>query len=149
MHKSMQAVAYIDGSSLQNPGYAALAVRIYDAQGRLLHSLCEPIGKQTNNFAEYYALLRCLQEALQLGVQHLTVYTDAELLSKQWTGEYQVRAENLRPLYNEAKQYAALIGSVQIVWVRPSEDKRAQLVNKLAQEAAEHVQRFGQLEQEE
>ncbi|MFN3691169.1 MAG: ribonuclease HI family protein, partial [Fimbriimonadales bacterium] len=101
----MEAVAYVDGASLANPGSAALAVRLYDMQGRLLQSICEPIGKQTNNFAEYYALLRCLQEAHQKGITRLTIYTDSELLVKQWSGDYRVLSDNLKPLYREAQEF--------------------------------------------
>lgn len=138
----MEAIAYVDGASLANPGDAALAVQIYDTQGQILKSICEPIGKQTNNFAEYYAMLRCLQEAQAMGIQRLTIYTDSELLCKQWTGEYQVRSENLRPLYHEAKEYAQMFAHVSVVQIRRASDPRAQIADRMAQEAAQHVQRF-------
>jgi ribonuclease HI len=138
----MEAVAYIDGASLANPGDAALAVRIYDMQGQLLKSICEPIGKQTNNFAEYYALLRCLQEAHAMGIQRLTIHTDSELIQKQWIGEYAVRSENLRPLYNEAREYEQGGMQVKIIRKALAEDSRLPIVDRMAREAAQHVQRF-------
>lgn len=144
----MEAIAYIDGASLQNPTYAALAFRIYNSAGELLLSVCEPIGKQTNNFAEYYALLRCLQEAHRMGIRQLTIYTDAELLHKQWIGECRVNSENLRPLYTEAKELARQFESVQVNWVRSGTDECAKVVDRMAREAAEHVKQFGLLHEE-
>ncbi|MEJ5383816.1 MAG: reverse transcriptase-like protein [Fimbriimonadales bacterium] len=144
----MQAVAYIGGSSLKNPTYAAIAVQIFDAAGHLLASICEPIGLQTNNYAEYHALVRCLEEACRLGVQRLTVYTDCEPLSKQWTGEYRVKASNIKPLYTTAKALAEGIG-VQVVYLQKDSNEQLQLVDRLAHAAAKHIQRFGNLHLQE
>ncbi len=138
----MEAVAYVDGASLANPGYAALAVRLYDTQGRLLQSICEPIGKQTNNFAEYYALLRCLQEAYQMGITRLTIYTDSELLVKQWNREYKVHSDNLRPLYQEAQGFRDRFERLEILHARKDSLDLAKVVDRMAREAAKHVQQF-------
>jgi len=146
---AMEAEAYIDGASLHNPGDAALAVRLYDAQGRLLQSICEPIGKQTNNFAEYYALLRCLQEAHQMGITRLTIYTDSELIVKQWRGEYEVKSANLRPLYGEAIGFRELFEKIEIIQVKKDQSQRATTVDRMAREAAAHVQRFRRIFEEE
>lgn len=139
---SMEAVAYIDGSSLANPGHAALAVRIYDTQERLLQSICEPIGMQTNNFAEYYALLRCLQAALSMGIQRLTIYSDSELICRQLNGNYQVRSGNLMPIYQEALEYIHQFEQFRIIQIKRDSNDYAKLVDRMAREAAEHVQRF-------
>ncbi|MDM7462019.1 MAG: ribonuclease HI family protein [bacterium] len=145
----MEAVAYVDGASLANPGCAALAVRLYDTQGQLLQSICEPIGKQTNNFAEYYALLRCLQEAYQMGITRLTIYTDSELLVKQWIREYEVRSDNLRPLYQEAQEFRERFKPLKILYARKDSLNLAKVVDRMAREAAKHVQQFAPILDEE
>lgn len=137
----MKAVAYIDGSSLQNPGYAAIAVRIYDESGQLLLSLCEPYGKQTNNFAEYLACARCLEEALQLGVTELCIFTDSELLAKQWSGEYRIHSRNLKPLHDYTLELRQQIRA-EIKRIPAQNDERLQLTSRMAQEAAKFVQQF-------
>lgn len=139
----MHYVCYIDGSSLTNPGHAAIAVRIYDAVGCLLLSLCEPIGKQTNNYAEYYAVVRGLQEATRMQIDHLTVITDSELLSKQSSGEYKVLADNLKELYTEVQALRQQFAQIEIIYRKRESDERMMIVDKMAREAAEHVQRFG------
>jgi ribonuclease HI len=138
----MRAVAYIDGSSLQNPTYAAIAVRIYDESGLLLASICEPFGIQTNNYAEYYALVRCLEEAHQLNITDLRVVTDSELVVKQWNGEYECRSDNLRELLMYARELAQTM-NVTIEYASSTQEERLRLTNQMAQEAAKHVQRFG------
>lgn len=135
----MKAVAYIDGSSLQNPGYAAIAVRIYDESGQLLLSLCEPYGKQTNNYAEYLACARCLEEALQLGVTELCIFTDSELLAKQWSGEYRIQSRNLKPLHDYTLELRQQIRA-ETKRIPAQNDERLQLTSRMAQEAAKFVQ---------
>ena len=137
--QAMKAVAYIDGSSLQNPGYAAIAVRIYDESGQLLLSLCEPYGKQTNNYAEYLAYVRCLEEARQLGVTELCIFTDSELIAKQWSGEYQIRSGNLKPLYEYTLELRQQM-EVEVRRIPTQGDERLKLTNRMAQEAAKFVQ---------
>ncbi|CUU35314.1 MAG: ribonuclease HI family protein [Armatimonadetes bacterium] len=143
-HKTVRARAFIDGSALNNPGAAGLAVRIEDEQGRLLLELCEPIGRATNNFAEYYSLLRCLQEAKRMGITELDIYTDLELIVKQWSGVYKVN-ERLRPLYSEAKRIAQEIGQVRIHHAKAESEwvEIIQYVDALCRKAAEHVQKVG------
>ncbi len=139
----MRAVAYIDGASRQNPNYAAIAVRIYDEEsGLLLASICEPLGRQTNNYAEYYALVRCLEEAHQLNITDLRVLTDSELVVKQWSGEYECRSDNLRELLECARRIAQTM-IVKIEYASSTQNERLKLTNQMAQEAAKYVQRYG------
>ena len=62
------------------------------------------LGIRSNNEAEYTALLLGLETALAHGVTHLTARMDSELVVKQMRGHYQVKAANLRPLYDDAKE---------------------------------------------
>jgi ribonuclease HI len=58
---------------------------------------------QTNNVAEYSALLIGLQTALRLGAREVEVVADSELLVRQLQGAYRVKAEGLKPLFQQAK----------------------------------------------
>lgn len=139
MSTAMKAVAYIDGSSLQNPGYAAIAVRIYDESGQLLLSLCEPYGKQTNNYAEYLAYVRCLEEACQLGVTELCILTDSELIARQWSGQYRIHSRNLKPLYDYTLELRQEM-KVEVRRIPTESNECLQLTNRMVQEAAKFVQ---------
>lgn len=118
------ATMHIDGAARGNPGPAAYAV-VLARPGLPVVEEAQPIGKATNNVAEYTALVEGLQLAAELGVKKLAVFSDSELLVKQMNGEYRVKNEDLRPLYEEAKRLAALFDTFTITHVRREQNKRA------------------------
>ena len=90
---------FIDGASRGNPGPASAGVVFQDEKGDTIKTLAIRIGKATNNIAEYSALMFALQEAALMRVKDLKVFTDSELLAKQFNGEYKIKEDTLRVLY--------------------------------------------------
>lgn len=88
---------YIDGASRGNPGPASVGI-VFQEGGRTVRTLSEKIGVTTNNVAEYYSLLLALQEALMMRAEELDVFTDSELLARQFNGEYKVKDAGLKML---------------------------------------------------
>jgi ribonuclease HI len=124
------ATLYIDGAARGNPGPAAYAV-VLSRPGFPVVEEAQSIGSTTNNVAEYTALIKGLGLATQLGVKKLAVFSDSELLVKQMNGEYRVKSEDLRPLYEQARQLAAQFDSFRITHIPREQNKRAdQLGNK-------------------
>jgi probable phosphoglycerate mutase len=99
--------AHCDGGSRGNPGPAGYGAVIEDSQGRVVGRLSEYLGKQTNNFAEYSALLAVLDWAITNDAKRLRVVSDSELMVKQMRGLYKVKNPGLIPLWEEAKRRAA------------------------------------------
>lgn len=96
----------IDGGSRGNPGEAGAGVFIQHPNGQQEeHSIY--LGQTTNNVAEYAALLAALQRLSQLGAQEVEILTDSQLLARQLTGAYRVRAPHLLPLFRRAQQALA------------------------------------------
>lgn len=93
------AIAFIDGASRGNPGPAAVGVVMQDAHGKILKNISLRIGPATNNVAEYYALIYALQEAILMGVAELEVFTDSELVARQFSGEYKIKEASLKMLF--------------------------------------------------
>jgi ribonuclease HI len=91
-----------DGASRGNPGPAAFAYVINRVdQPPVEEAGC--LGRMTNNMAEYTALVRALEHALRLGPQYrVIVRSDSELMVKQMRGEYRVKDDRLRALYDQA-----------------------------------------------
>ena len=117
---------HTDGASRGNPGDAAFAYTI-SRDGQTLVEEADCLGQMTNNQAEYTALVRALEHALELGSHHrVLVHSDSELMVKQMNGEYRVKNEELRGLYEEAcalrKRFT---GDVTIRHVRRAQNKRA------------------------
>ena len=92
-------IAYVDGASRGNPGPASLGAVLQDAGGKTLKTLSVRIGTATNNIAEYYALIFALQEAIILRADELQIYTDSELVARQFSGEYKIKEATLQQLF--------------------------------------------------
>ena len=95
-------VVHVDGGSRGNPGPAAAAAVLTDADGTVVDEATELLGEATNNVAEYRALLLGLRRARELGATEVELVNDSELVAKQLTGAYKVKHAAMRPLYLEA-----------------------------------------------
>jgi ribonuclease HI len=117
---------HTDGASRGNPGAAAFAYVIErDGADPIEEAGC--LGQMTNNQAEYTALVKALEHALELGAgNRLLIHSDSELLVKQMNGEYRVKNEELRDLYEQARNLVRRFsGSVTIRHVRRGQNSRA------------------------
>ena len=72
---------------------------LQDASGKELKTLAVVLGHQSNNTAEYCALILALQQAMMMGARELQVYTDSELVVKQLNGEYKIKEPSLKVLF--------------------------------------------------
>ncbi len=104
----MKLVVHVDGGSRGNPGPAAAASVVSAPSGEILDEASALLGAQTNNVAEYRALLLGLARARALGATEVEVVNDSELIAKQIRGLYKVKHAAMRPLHREA--LAALRG---------------------------------------
>jgi len=130
-------IAHIDGASRGNPGPAACAVVIESADGTALHSFSRRLGKATNNFAEYQALLAALEYALQHRHLRLRVLSDSELLVRQVEGRYKVKHAGLKPLHQQATELIAQFESFQLRHVPREQNREAdRLANQALDTAA-------------
>ena len=127
----MRAKLFTDGGARGNPGPAAAAFVLEAEDGTVLDARGEAIGVQTNNVAEYTALLKGLRRAGELGVTEVEVVSDSELMVKQMRGEYRVKNPALRELSLEAASLARALGAVTYTAVRREHNELAdQLVNQ-------------------
>jgi ribonuclease HI len=97
-------VANIDGASRGNPGPASYAVVLRDPSGKVVLELAKNLGRETNNVAEYYALLAALDYAASHDIAALRIRSDSELLVRQMQGRYKVKSPDLKPLHERAKK---------------------------------------------
>ena len=89
---------YVDGASRGNPGPASYGVCIRKEDGDKFIEFCESIGQTTNSVAEYSALIRGLEEGLNLGAEELDIFTDSQLVARQFQGLYKVKHEGLKEI---------------------------------------------------
>ena len=97
----MKYVIYCDGAAKGNPGPAGAGFAVYDETGVLIHSVAVPLGNTTNNIAEYSALIEAAEFIKTLNPARADFMLDSELLVRQLSGQYKVRAEHLIPLHRK------------------------------------------------
>jgi ribonuclease HI len=129
------ATIHIDGASRGNPGDAAYAV-VIDLPGRPAIEEAGVLGTETNNVAEYTALIKALEKARHLGLRRLHIHSDSELVVKQVKGEYKIKNDDLKWLADEAKTLMKDFASVTLTHVRREENKRADQLCNQALDAA-------------
>ncbi|MEM2924433.1 MAG: ribonuclease HI family protein [Methanocellales archaeon] len=79
--------------------------------------IVEEVGAVTNNQAEYLALIKALEIAIQRKIPRVEVLSDSELLIKQMKNLYKVRSENLIPLHKKARELILKLDSFKMTWI--------------------------------
>lgn len=91
-----------DGGSRGNPGPAGIGFEILLSDKEV--SAGAFIGETTNNVAEYSALIWALKNALSLDVKRVHIQADSQLMIRQLSGVYKVKAADLKPLWHQASE---------------------------------------------
>lgn len=125
-------VASIDGGARSNPGPAGYGVVFEDEIGRPVAELSEFLGRQSNNYAEYSALLAALNYTLRHGFKALRVFSDSETLVKQLSGEYKVGNSALAELYNRAAKLIDQLEYFEIKHVSREQNRQADRLANMA-----------------
>ncbi|HZD60122.1 MAG TPA: ribonuclease HI family protein [Anaerolineae bacterium] len=128
-------VVYSDGAARGNPGPAGAGGQVLDSSGNTLAEISQYLGETTNNVAEYKALIITLEHALLYAPDEIEVRSDSELMVKHLLGEYRVKNEGLKPLFEKVKQLLARVKKIDIKHIYRSENTRAdELANKAIDE---------------
>ncbi|MFA6279001.1 MAG: ribonuclease HI family protein [Candidatus Paceibacterota bacterium] len=119
----MKFFIHADGGSRGNPGPAGAGAMIRDERGNAVASISQFLGKQTNNFAEYEAVILAFETLTKLvpkgkcGKTSVTVKMDSELVVKQMRGEYKVKNVTLKEQQARLKKVMANFGTVSFTHV--------------------------------
>jgi ribonuclease HI len=105
-------VVRTDGAARGNPGPASAGAVLIslarpDARDPLAPpdaSISDYLGTQTNNVAEYTAVVRAIGLGIELGARRLELLLDSKLIVEQLAGRWRVKDSKLRPLWSEALQ---------------------------------------------
>ncbi|MEK6732029.1 MAG: ribonuclease HI family protein [Candidatus Omnitrophota bacterium] len=123
---------FIDGASRGNPGPSGIGIVFCDEQGNVVKKLFKFIGNATNNIAEYSALIYALQEALIDRYDEVKIKSDSELLTRQLTGEYKVKNDNLRLYYDLFQHISKGFNKIEVISIARENNS---LADKLANKA--------------
>jgi ribonuclease HI len=125
---------FCDGASRGNPGPASYGFIIFQS-GEIVFQKGGCLGITTNNVAEYEGLVRGLDRCVQMGASEIVVKSDSELLVRQLSGRYRVKAPQLLPLFERAKQLLKQFKSFEVVHIPRAENS---LADALANEALDN-----------
>ena len=127
----MNCKIWTDGGSRGNPGPCGAGGVIKDFDGVVVAEVSEYLGIQTNNYAEYKALLFTLNRAVQLQIKNVIVYSDSKLVVEQMKGKWKVKNENIIPLHREISTIISYFDSIEFVHIPRHFNKEADaLANK-------------------
>jgi len=129
-----EVLLYSDGASRGNPGDAAISYRLKANDGTVILEHAEPIGRSTNNEAEYRAHIAGLKACERHTCRRVSCHSDSQLMIMQLRGEYKVKAATLKPLWERAQTSARRFEEVVYTHV-PRADPDIALVDKLANQA--------------
>lgn len=120
-----------DGGARGNPGPSAIGGVIKNQNGETIKEFKEFTGVSTNNVAEYSALIKGLTIAHELGLESLNCFLDSELVVKQVKGEYRVKDENLKLLFDKVVGLKSNFREITFNHVKRKDNSRAdKLVNE-------------------
>ncbi len=128
----MEFSLFTDGGSRGNPGPAAWAFVLYDAQ-TIIAEESGYLGSTTNNVAEYTACLEGFRYvAKHFGGEHqITCFADSELMVEQMSGRYKIKSPHLKVLVTQIHEIANLQDKVTYKHIRRERNTEADaLVNR-------------------
>jgi len=131
----MRVRVYTDGGSRGNPGPAASGAVIKalhgDKEGEILARVSRWLGRDTNNQAEYTAIIIGLERAKTLGAAEVDMVMDSELAVKQLNGIYRVKNPEIGKRFVEVHNLMQDFRKVTFRHVRREYNKEADaLVNE-------------------
>lgn len=121
-----------DGGSRGNPGHAGCGAVLKTADGKIVSEISYYMGQATNNQAEYTAIVKAIERALELEAEELEFLLDSELAVKQLNREYKVRNKDLEKLFVLVYNKTLKFKKVTFKHVRREFNKEA---DKLANDA--------------
>jgi formyltetrahydrofolate-dependent phosphoribosylglycinamide formyltransferase len=142
----MKVVMHTDGGSRGNPGPAAAGFVIDDDAGKRLLARAFLLGRTTNNVAEYTALIRGLESARDMGATDLTIHTDSELMVRQLKGQYKVKSDLIRPLFDRVNELCRGFGSCLVLHVPREKNREADRLVNEALDAGRDIEESGPVE---
>lgn len=121
-----------------NKGKATCAVILLDEDDNIIDQKSKYLGELTVPQAEYNGLIFGLDCASGQCRGQIEVWSDSEFVVRQLIGDYGIKSENMKPLFDEVKNLERRFEKVFYFHHR-RETKWAQAADKLAnQEYAKH-----------
>jgi ribonuclease HI len=99
LESSLPHIGFVDGASRSTQNLASVAWEIYAPTNKLitLRGVC--LSCATNNIAEYSVVIELLIDSISLGIRHLVLRLDSQLVVLQLSNVYAIRSPTLLRVY--------------------------------------------------
>jgi len=129
-------IVYTDGGSRGNPGEAAYGFVVYDSERKIIKEQGTRIGINTNNVAEYSAIISALKwvsENSEIENPLVHVFMDSQLATMQLKGIWKIKNENIRNFFFTIKSLEQSIGGkISYTHIPREQNKEADKMVNLA-----------------
>ncbi|MDO5451671.1 MAG: reverse transcriptase-like protein [Candidatus Saccharibacteria bacterium] len=92
----------VDGASRGNPGPSGIGYCIYD-KNHIIEQGNEFIGFATSRLAEYYAMKKGIDRAIELGYKTVKFVSDSLMVVNQLNGIFTVKNQDITPIYKDIR----------------------------------------------
>ncbi|MEL7245930.1 MAG: ribonuclease HI family protein [Cyanobacteria bacterium J06573_2] len=135
-----------DGASRNNGkrnAQAAAAAVLTNPEGRISQE-SQYLGNKTNNEAEFQAAIIGLKSAQEFGYKSVKLQGDSQLVVESLQGKRNIKAANLKPLYEEAKSLLNSFDKAEIHYIPREQNKAADaLANQTLDNACRNTNYIG------
>lgn len=111
-----------DGASRGNPGPSGIGYCIRDTEGKIIEQGGEFIGFATSRLAEYLAMRRGVERALELGYRSARFYADSLMVINQLNGVFQVKNQDIVAVYQDIRQKLQQFEAVSFIHIPRSQN---------------------------
>ncbi|MBR3270129.1 reverse transcriptase-like protein [Candidatus Saccharibacteria bacterium] len=126
------ATINVDGASRGNPGPSGIGYVIKDVSGNIVERNGEFIGFTTARSAEYFAMKKGIERAIELRIKSVQFISDNLMLVNQLNGILKPKNADIIPIFNDIQGLLGSFDSVSFTYVPRSENSAADKEANLA-----------------
>ena len=112
----------VDGASRGNPGPSGIGYCIHDESGKIIEQGGEFIGFATSRMAEYYAMRKGLERALELGYKRVRFLSDSLMVVNQLDGIFRIKNKDTMSIYQDIQSKIPEFEAISFTHVPRSEN---------------------------
>lgn len=121
-----------DGGSRGNPGIAGAGALVRDPRGTVLAAVAVPLGRASNNVAEYTGLIEGLKLVRSIdAAANVEVRMDSKLVVEQMSGRWKIKHADMRRLADEASRILPP-AQVSYTWIPRADNGDADVLSNEA-----------------
>ena len=115
----------VDGASRGNPGPSGIGYVIHDNTGKIIEKGGEFIGFATSRVAEYYAMRKGIERAIELGFKSVRFISDSLMVVNQLDGIFRIKNQDTIPIYQDIQSQLSNFDAVSFTHVPRSQNSIA------------------------